>query len=144
MQFPQLYRFKQEYPELADQLTRVEEHLNQVLARPPADPQKFWRAPQHDIDPERVAFLLDTHRSRAIALLYLFDKAGILIPRLDIYCPVTELFIDSFPSRGALPDNLDCPHHERDTQHSFEEYEVKLMFEFSRQTVKSKFAAAAG
>jgi hypothetical protein len=143
MPFPQLHHYKLDIPEWSDKLTLLERFLDEVLHRAPTNPREFFSTVNHDIDPLWVSSILKISKSEAIALLYLCDKAGIVKPRFDVYCPTTEKYIDSYYSSSDLPSLIDCHWHEYETEHSVQDYYVNLFFEFTSQIVEGEFTLAA-
>jgi hypothetical protein len=143
MPFPQLQLYKDQYPEWAGRFVELERFLDEVLHRPPRNPKEFWSAATHDINPLWVSKRLQISKADAIALLYLCEKAGVVNPRFDVYCPEKETFIASFSSSAELPLKIECDNHEWEIEHSIEEYYVNLIFEFTPQIVEGEFILAA-
>jgi hypothetical protein len=121
----------------------LERILTDVLHRQPTNPREFFSHSTHDINPLWVSKELKVSKAEAIALLYLCDKAGIVSPRFDVYCPQKETFIESFYSSDELPASIECEEHDQETVHSIQEYFVNLIFEFTPQIVEGEFQYAA-
>jgi hypothetical protein len=142
MPFPELEQYKRRDPEVSALLTSLELYLDELLNKPPRDPQSFYKHPAHDINPFWVAKRLDISVQRAYALLYLCLTAGLITPRYDVYCPETMTFIQSFYSPDDLPQQISCPHHEGETEHTLEEAAVMLLFQFAPYVVQGDYKIA--
>lgn len=129
MPFPELEKYKQQSPRLAHSLSEVEVYLNEVLSREVRSPEGIDHA-AFDIVPVLLAKSLGVDEGYALALLRVFEEAGIIVHRYDVYCPNTENFISSFYSKHDLPDLIECPFEVR-TEHSINEYHVELIFHFA-------------
>ncbi len=130
MRFPELEPFKQRLPKLTAEISRAEEFVSEVFARPgKSDPAV------HDIRPVQLANRLSVDEPLALVVLKCFDDAGIITPRYDVICPTTGLVISSYASKTNLPDEVSCP-FEIKTRHTLNEYYVELVFEFTSTFAK--------
>jgi len=130
MRFPELEPFKQRLPKLTAEISRAEEFVSEVFARPGKADEVV-----HDIRPVQLANRLSVDEPLALVLLKCFDDAGIVTPRYDVICPNTGLVIESYSSKADLPQAVSCP-FEIKTQHTFTEYYVELVFQFTSTFVK--------
>jgi hypothetical protein len=142
MPFPELDSYKKKDQEVARLLTDLEAYLTEILNRPPLEVSTFYNSSAHDINPLWVARKLGISKQRAYALLYICDEAGIITPRFDVYCPETEEFLASFPSRQALPLKIECEFHDFIVEHEIDEYLVQLFFQFSPNIIGRAFKLA--
>lgn len=142
MPFPELEVYKRQDREVASLLTSLEAYLNEVLHRPPMDLKRFFRSATHDINPNLVANELEISKARAQALLYMCYRAGIIIPRYDVYCPETGNYIVSFRSAEELPLSVACDFHELETEHRIDESPVEVLFEFNPRVVQDELKIA--
>lgn len=136
MPFPELGVYKEQDREVASLLSELEQYLTEVLRRPPQDPNTFYQYPAHDVNPAWVAHELHVSKERAHALLFLCYSAGIITPRYDIHCPDTRDYILSVDSPDLLPEAVDCPFHDRVTEHGRDDYLALVFFQFSPRVVK--------
>lgn len=142
MPFPELEQYKCQDVEVASLLTSLEDYLVEVLHRPPHDLQSFYKHPTHDINPLWVANKVGVSVERAYALLYMCLKAGIITPRYDIYCPQVREIICSVYSPDDLPREVECHYHDFETEHSIDDYEVMLFFQFAPRLVQGDLKMA--
>jgi hypothetical protein len=129
MPFPELEKYKRQSPRLANSLTEAEVYLREVLDRE-VRPTEGFDHPAFDIVPVLLAKSLGVDEGYALTLLRIFEEAGIIVHRYDVYCPNTENFITSFYSKHDLPEHIECPFEVR-TEHSIDEYHVELIFQFA-------------
>jgi hypothetical protein len=132
MPFPELDPYRHQLPQLSNALTQLESYLSEVFARPTRG--GFDHA-AHDIAPIQVANRLEVDEGLALVLLNCFKEAGIIDQHYDVYCPVTELFVDRFSSKTNLPAVIRCP-FEVATEHTIDDYLVELVFSFSSRFVE--------
>jgi hypothetical protein len=144
MSFPELNPYKNKSAEMARLLTNLEFFLEEVLSRPLViqslkssfeNLTAIRESQNHSIHPRRVAHYLGVNEPVAIAMLGICDKAGILNPRYDIYCPETQGFIAHFYSPEDLPSSIICPNHDTLVSHTKDEYLVDFMFVFTLETI---------
>lgn len=127
---------------MANLLSELELYLHEVLQRPPADPSSFYKHPAHDINPALVAQRLGVTTNRASALLNMCLKAGLIIPRFDVYCPETKDYISSYYPPEPLPEFIECSYHDFETVHHKDECLIWVMFEFARPIVSNQLRVA--
>jgi hypothetical protein len=134
MRFPELDPFRLKEPRLTTALfDELEAFLSEVLTRRP------WVAHKHaahDISSVIVANRLGVNEGVALLLLRYAEEAGIVMHRYDVYCPVTDLAVESFQFKSDLPKAITCP-FEAATEHTIQEYFVDLVFEFSDHFIES-------
>lgn len=131
MYFPELDPYRDRLPQLSNALTQLEAYLSEVVARPTRG--RFDHA-SHDVAPVQVANRLGVDEGLALVLLSYFEEAGIIDHRYDLYCPVTDLVVDRFPSKSNLPASIHCP-YEIATEHTVDDYFVELVFNFSSRFI---------
>jgi hypothetical protein len=139
MPFPELEKYKRQSPRLASSLSEVEVYLREVLDRE-VRPTAGLDHPAFDIVPVLLAKSLGVEEGYALALLRIFEEAGIVVHRYDVYCPNTENFITSFYSKHDLPEHIVCPFEVR-TEHSIDEYFVELIFQFTPKVTRGQHPA---
>jgi hypothetical protein len=136
MPFPELEKYKRQSPRLAETLSATEVYLRELLDRPIRSTESLDHA-AFDIVPVLLAKSLGVEEGYAIALLKVFEDAGIILHSYDVYCPNTDNFIASFHSKNDLPESLECP-FEVGTEHSIDEYFVELIFHFAPTIKRSE------
>lgn len=136
MPFPELEKYKRQSPQLADSLSAAEVYLRELLDRPIRSTDGLNHA-AFDIVPVLLAKSLGIEEGYALALLRVFEEAGIIVHRYDVYCPHTDIFIESYYSKHDLPEYIECPFEVR-TKHSIDEYFVELIFHFAPTIKRSE------
>jgi hypothetical protein len=126
MQFPELDPYRDELPQLSNELSRLETYLSEV-ARPTP---RGRLVSQREIAPIQVANRLDVDEGIALILLNYCERAGIVTHHYDMLCPNTELVITTSSSKAELPPSVNCP-YEIATEHTINDYFVELVFNFS-------------
>jgi hypothetical protein len=139
MLFPELEKYKRQSPRLADSLSATEVYLRDLLDRPIRSKEGFDHA-AFDIVPVLLAKSLGVEEGYALALLRIFEEAGIVVHRYDVYCPNTENLIASFYSKHDLPEYIECPFEVR-TEHSIDEYLVEVIFQFTPKVKRGQHPA---
>lgn len=139
MSFLELEKYRRQSPRLADSLSEAEVYLREVLNREVRSTESIDHA-AFDIVPVLLAKSLGVDEGYALGLLRIFEEAGIIIHRYDVYCPNTENFITSFYSKHELPEHIECP-FEVGTEHSIDEYLVELIFQFAPAVQQNQMPA---
>lgn len=131
-------------PALSNLLSRLESQLESYLRRPPHGLESFFDSPSHDIRPKQIAGALGIPFEKAIVLLEICAKAGILERRYEVRCPDTGELIDRYAALGDVPAEIDCPHHDEGIEwHSIADYNFEIVYEFTKSVVEDFLLAAA-
>lgn len=138
MLFPVLESIKRRSENVRHLLSELEVYLEEILQRPPYKPENFYPSPSHDIKPELVAGRLNIGVREALALLQMCVETGIVRQRMDIFCPKTDIFLESFYKQ--LPHQISCPHHMGGKTHNIADCLIEFAFEFTDDVIANRFA----
>lgn len=125
MSFPSFETYKKQSPTLAKALDKLEDYLEQALTRP-LDGQ--------DVHPMAVSGALNIPVGQVMGLLQIAQEAGVLIPRIDVYCPETGDFIESFTWPEKPPKVIECQDHPFDDSHPLENCKLEVVYQFTANT----------
>jgi hypothetical protein len=124
MRYPELERYRSQYPELSKHFEALGEYLTRIEKYPPDDSRRA-------IIPAQLAQALRINEVTALALLYTGYQAGILVPRYRVYCEESSQFMAEFDSLEEIPPKILCPFH--GVEHNDEGYFKELVFVPSRE-----------
>lgn len=137
MSFPELDSYRKDNLNLPSKikvlLPKLDQYLQKELGRKKTDKKE----PTRDIVPNTLAKTLKIDEAVALALLMIYENAGVVQPNYYVLCPETDNFLGTFKSPRDLPEIIYCPYHDPPKEHDKSEYYVDLIFRFTPKAMKN-------
>jgi hypothetical protein len=129
MSFRDLLRLRRNYhhsPKVDELLRRTVEYLDRVTS---SDPEA-------EVRPAMLAQKIQESEVAALSALYLLEQAGIVTPRIGVYCRSTLAPIETYSVDETIPSTLPCPACFE--EHSFDDRTVtkELFFTVNRDALE--------
>lgn len=117
MRLKELEKLQTSYPSLKELLPKFEEYLISLSDNDD----------NSDVVPVIVGRHLGIDEYLALAIISLFDKAGLLKRVYQIYCVHNNTIIQEYYRKEDIPSSVYCPYH--DTEE--DDYELELVFQLT-------------
>jgi hypothetical protein len=90
-----------------------------------------------DYLPVTLAKQLKTSEAVALALLMVYENAGLVMPEYHVLCPDTYNVLRVVQSPAELPETIHCPYHDPEREHDQLEYYMDIVFRLTPQAVET-------
>lgn len=137
MSFLDLDNYQQQNPNLPSKLSDLLPKLDSYLERELSQRKTAESKDEKDIVPVTLAQKFEINEGIALALLMVYENAGVVMPDYHVLCPDSDDFLATFKSPKELPETIHCPFHAPEQEHDKTEYHVDLVFHFTPQAMKN-------
>jgi hypothetical protein len=126
MPFPRLERTKLNHPRLRPQLELLETYIGGEVEEG-----------RTRIVPALAATALKKSEAETLALLMLFEDAGVLTHEYDIVCKRTGAVLKTVADKSELEDEFHVPCQLCDVEHGCDDLRTELVFEVASAAVQA-------
>ncbi len=123
--------------DISDKLKGLLPHLDKYFETELSNKRAARVARSKDYLPVTLAKRLKVSESVALALLMVYQNAGLVTPEYHVLCPDTYNVVGVFKSPAELPETVTCPYHDSEQEHDRLEYYMDIVFHLTPQAIET-------